>query len=136
MYDFYRVFAECSKVQSYLAVFFFMVIYVVGNIVLLNLFLAILLANFDTKKTQIVDENEGEDSISDEESAEQNVVLKKIKGWFQMMPALKKEVNLVKPEVTASTVEIQETKLSPSIQRKTESKKIELDMIEKMKTSK
>jgi hypothetical protein len=51
MYDFYRVFAECSKVQSYLAVFFFMVIYVVGNIVLLNLFLAILLANFDTKKT-------------------------------------------------------------------------------------
>jgi hypothetical protein len=34
------------------------------------------------------------------------VVLKKIKGWFQMMPALKKEVNLVKPEVTASTVEV------------------------------
>jgi voltage-dependent calcium channel L type alpha-1D len=51
MYDYYRVLHETksNKSESYFAVVFFMVLYIAGNIVLLNLFLAILLANFETK---------------------------------------------------------------------------------------
>ena len=39
-----------------------MVLYIAGNIVLLNLFLAILLANFDTKKA-LLDEDEDEEEV-------------------------------------------------------------------------
>ena len=39
-----------SPSEAYVAVIFFMCLYIVGNIVLLNLFLAILLTNFDKSK--------------------------------------------------------------------------------------
>jgi len=47
MNDHYRALYVDSPGEAYVAVAYFMGLYIVGNIVLLNLFLAILLANFN-----------------------------------------------------------------------------------------
>jgi hypothetical protein len=46
MYSHYRVLMETSTTQGYVAVGFFICLFIMGNLVLLNLFLAILLQNF------------------------------------------------------------------------------------------
>jgi voltage-dependent calcium channel L type alpha-1D len=61
MYDFYRVLYTESPLEAYFATGYFMVLYIVGNIILLNLFLAILLANFDMNKEE--DDDVEEDDI-------------------------------------------------------------------------
>lgn len=52
MYDFYRALYNHDNSKAYFSIFYFIFLYVVGNIVLLNLFLAILLANFDMNKDE------------------------------------------------------------------------------------
>jgi hypothetical protein len=47
MYDHYRVLYEVSPTQANTCILFFVVIFIAGNIILLNLFLGILLANFE-----------------------------------------------------------------------------------------
>jgi hypothetical protein len=46
MYDHYRALIEHSNFSAYLAVVFFVVLFIATNLILLNLFLAILLNNF------------------------------------------------------------------------------------------
>ena len=53
MYDHYRFLYERSKMEAYVSVAFFMILFFVGNIILLNLFLAILLANFENIETEL-----------------------------------------------------------------------------------
>jgi len=60
MYSHYRVLMETSVTQGYIAVGFFIVLFIMGNLVLLNLFLAILLQNFDEAPNE-QEEKEPED---------------------------------------------------------------------------
>jgi hypothetical protein len=52
MYDHYRVLYDVSLVDAYVSVAFFMILYIVGNLILMNLFLAILLINFNLHDEQ------------------------------------------------------------------------------------
>ena len=61
MYSHYRVLTETSATQGYVAVGFFIVLFIMGNLVLLNLFLAILLQNFDEGPEENEKEEEHED---------------------------------------------------------------------------
>jgi hypothetical protein len=63
MYSHYRVLMEASTTQGYVAVSFFIVLFIMGNLVLLNLFLAILLQNFDEGSDDADEENENDDKI-------------------------------------------------------------------------
>ena len=49
MYDHYRAILKYSKVQAYLSVGFFFLMYMMMNMLLLNLFLAILLETYGDK---------------------------------------------------------------------------------------
>ena len=53
MYDHYRFFRNANSPYAYPTVIFFMILYILGNLVLLNLFLAILLSNFDPTNTEV-----------------------------------------------------------------------------------
>jgi len=71
MYNHYRAFLfddeqhlTSSKVAAYGAITFFVVLFIVGNLVLMNLFLAILLSNFEPKE----DENGGTEEDEEGES--------------------------------------------------------------------
>ena len=62
MYDHYRVMYTTPGENPYVSVIFFMILYIFGNLVLLNLFLAILLANFDLSKDQEKEKEELDDA--------------------------------------------------------------------------
>jgi hypothetical protein len=62
MYDHYRVLFHENTFKAYLAVFFFVFLFIATNLILLNLFLAILLNNFsDTPEDQEEEENDPAD---------------------------------------------------------------------------
>jgi hypothetical protein len=58
MYDHYRVFVETNTTFAYISVAFFIILFIATNLILLNLFLAILLNNFTStpKDEEIEDE--------------------------------------------------------------------------------
>jgi voltage-dependent calcium channel L type alpha-1D len=53
MYDHYRVIYEVSPTQANTCIVFFIIIFIAGNIILLNLFLGILFSNFDNQATKL-----------------------------------------------------------------------------------
>ena len=67
MFDHYRALYDVSQVDAYMAVFFFMILYIVGNLILMNLFLAILLINFNIQNEKLdyyeLDDKEYEKTI-------------------------------------------------------------------------
>jgi hypothetical protein len=58
MYDHYRALAVEAPSSAYLAVFFFVVLFITTNLILLNLFLAILLNNFSDNPQEGDEEQE------------------------------------------------------------------------------
>jgi hypothetical protein len=69
MYNHYRVMLDTehggSKFDAYVAVCYFVFLFIIGNLVLMNLFLAILLSNFEPKDDE---ENEESDQEEKEET--------------------------------------------------------------------
>ena len=84
MYDHYRVLYQKNPSDAYVSVFFFMILYIFGNLVLLNLFLAILLANFDLQKDQ---EKEVEE-LDDADYEKSIKIYMKCWIWFQIKIAV------------------------------------------------
>jgi hypothetical protein len=65
MYTHYRVMYQSSVTEAWIGNVYFILVFVIGNLVLLNLFLAILLKNFEGEEP----EDEGqEDSDSDSDA--------------------------------------------------------------------
>ena len=88
MYQWARAYGYGSAVSYYIAIFFFLLLMIMGNIVLFSLFTAILLQNFEGGDE---DEEEDSDAESDEENKNEMTLSKRFgkEGCSQMCETFK-----------------------------------------------
>jgi hypothetical protein len=77
MYTHYRINIQSSPTTAWIGNIYFILVFVVGNLVLLNLFLAILLKNFEGDEP----EDDLPDSESDSDADEEMTSCQKLKLW-------------------------------------------------------
>lgn len=88
MYQWVRAYGFGSAVSYYIAVFFFLILMIMGNIVLFSLFTAILLRNFEGG-----DEDEDEEEGDEEEDEEAPSIVERFKEAFGKRRKVKKLLN-------------------------------------------
>ena len=76
MYQWVRAYGYGSSVSYHIAIYFFVVLMIFGNIVLFSLFTAILLQNFEGGHEEEEAEDDGEEKSSDN-NADEDFMLKK-----------------------------------------------------------